>query len=87
MPQLPAALTNPGMLLALCLVVGLVIVVNATLLSVFRRGTGDGETARWIQALGGARERQRQQTAQMEELHRAVKLLSADKPSPDKPNE
>jgi hypothetical protein len=87
MPQLPAALSSPGLLLALCLVVGLVIAVNATLLSVYRRGTGDGEAWRWTQALGGARERQRQQTAQMEELHRAVNLLSAEKPKPDKSDE
>ena len=74
----------------MCLIVGLVLAVNATLLSVFRRGTGHGghgEAGRLSQALGGARERQRQQTAQMDELHRAVTLLSADKPNPDKPNE
>jgi hypothetical protein len=69
------------------LIAGLVIADNATLLSVFRRGSGRGEAGRWIQALGGARERQRQQTAQMDELHRAVNLLPADKPNPDKPNE
>ena len=88
MPPLPAALTSPGLLLALCVMGGLVIGVNATLVTMLRRGSHSKATSNpWGQALGGARERQRQQTAQMEELHRAVTNLSAPISEPVKPNE
>jgi len=87
MPVLPASLSNPGLLLGLCLVVGLVIGTNAMLLSLFRRGKGNknpGEGQEWARALGGARARQQQQAAQLEELHRAVTELAAGKTDPDK---
>ncbi len=87
MPPLPAALNNPGLLLALCLIGGLVIGVNATLITMLRRGSGPSDGSPWGQALGGARERQRQQTAEMEELHRAVTNLSAPDSKPVKTNE
>ena len=85
MPQLPASLTIPGPLIAIGLIAAIVLVTAASLVSALRRRPGDGE--RWRKAFGGAREQQRQQAAQMDELHRAVTQLSAHKPTPDKPNE
>ena len=88
MPALPPILNNPGLVVALCLIIGLVIGVNATLLSLFRRGAsrGDGGAGPWSRALSGARERGQQQTAQLDELHRAVSALSADPPKADDPH-
>ncbi len=89
MPALPVNLSNPGLLLARCLVIGLVVGVNATLLGLLRRGAGrgGGEAGLWGRALGGARERQHQQTAQLDELHRAVSALSTPPAQDDKPRE
>jgi hypothetical protein len=88
MPYLPASLNNPGLLLATCLIIGLVLMVNATLLSLLRRGgprKGDGN---WLRALGGAgRERERQQNDQLAELHRAVSRLSSETSRTDLPHE
>ena len=77
-----AILTRPGLLLTLCLIGGLVISVNATLVSLLRRGSGRGEAAQWSRALGGARSQQLQQAAQLDELHRAVADLPAGPPAP-----
>jgi hypothetical protein len=85
MPAWPATFSNPGLLLALCLIVGLVIGVNASLLALFRRGSGREQESQWSRALGGDRERRQQQAAQLAELHRAVTQLTAGKPDSEKP--
>ncbi len=89
MPTLPPSLHNPGLILALCLIIGLVVGVNATLLSLFRRGAArrDGGAGTWSRALSGARERGQQQAAQLDELHRAVSALARDAPKADEPHE
>jgi hypothetical protein len=85
MPQLPASLTIPGPLIAFALIAVIVLVTAATLVSALRRRSGEGES--WGRAFSGAREKQRQQSAQMDELHRAVTHLSAKNPKSDQPNE
>jgi hypothetical protein len=85
MPQLPASLTIPGPLIAIGLIAVIVLLAAAPLVSALRRRSGQG--ASWVKAFSGAREKQRQQAAQMDELHRAVAILSAKNPPPDKPNE
>ncbi len=85
MPQLPASLTIPGPLIAIALIAAIVLVSAATLLSALRRRPGQGES--WGKVFSAAREKQRQQTAQMDELHRAVTNLSAKPPKLDQPNE
>jgi len=85
MPQLPAALTPPGPLIAIGLIAAIVLVSAAALISALRRRPGQGQS--WVKAFSGAREQQRQQAAQMDELHRAVADLSAKNPRPDKLNE
>jgi hypothetical protein len=87
MPTLPPSLTNPGLLLALCLIVGLVVGVNATLVTLLRRGSGGRDGDQWSRALGAGREQQRRQSAQLDELHRMVSELSTGRPNPQKPNE
>ena len=85
MPPLPASLTIPGPLIAIGLIAAIVLVTAATLVSALRRRSGEGES--WGKAFSGAREKQRQQTAQMDELHRAVANLSAKSPGSDEPHE
>jgi hypothetical protein len=85
MPQLPASLTIPGPLIAIGLIAAVVLVSAATLYSALRRRSGEG--ASWGKAFSGARERQRQQTEQMDELHRAVINLAAQTPKPDERHE
>jgi hypothetical protein len=82
-----AILSNPGLLIALCLIVAIVVGVNATLVSLLRRRPGPDEAGQWSRALGGPRAQQRQQSAQLDELHRIVAELAADQPAPEKPNE
>lgn len=85
MPALPPFLNNPGLIVALCLIIGLVVGVNATLVSLLRRGAsrGEGGAGSWSRALSGARERSQKQSAQLDELHRAVSALSNDPPKAD----
>ena len=85
MPTLPASLTIPGPLIAIGLIAALIIVTTATLVSALRRRPGEGNS--WSRAFGGARARQREQAAQIDELHRAVANLSANKPKSDPQNE
>jgi len=85
MPPLPTSLTIPGWLIVI-VIIGLVILISAgTLVSALRGRAGAENT--WGKAFGGARRQQRQQAAQMDELHRAVANLTAKKPKSDKPNE
>jgi hypothetical protein len=85
MPQLPASHSIPGPLIAFALIAAIVLVSAATLLTALRRRPGEGES--WGKVFSGAREKQRQQAAQMDELHRAVTNLSARPPKSDQPNE
>ena len=87
MPNLPANLNNPALLLALCLIIGLVVGVNATLVSLFRRGTPRKRDDTWLHALGGARRAEQQHAAQLAELHRAVGDLAANPSKTNSPNE
>jgi hypothetical protein len=75
---MPSILTNPGALVAICLVAVIVIGVNLTLLSVLRRNSrGESEANKWLRAFGGAPASRLHQDAQLEELHRAVSQLPA----------
>jgi len=85
MPPLPTSLTIPGWLIVI-IIIGLVVLISAgTLVSALRGRSGADNT--WGKAFSGARRQQRQQAAQMDELHRAVANLSAQESKSDKPNE
>ena len=90
MPSLPSSLTLPGPLIVVLIIGGAVLVFAAPLVSLLLRGSafrGRGDGSEWSRALNGARERQHQQAAQMDALHRAVTDLAANKPTTDKPHE
>ncbi len=85
MPSLPGSLTIPGPLIVVLILGAVILAVAATLVGALRRGASGGGS--WGAAVNGARQRQAQQTAQMDALHRAVTDLTAENPTPDKPHE
>jgi hypothetical protein len=85
MPHWPASLSIPGPVLVIGILALVVLISAGTLVSALR-GRSGGQNS-WGKAFGGARRQQRQQAAQMDELHRAVTNLSAKKPKSDESNE
>ncbi len=79
-------LTNPAALLAVLCLLGLVIGANVTLLGLLGNRKGlERELGVWGKAIGGGREAQRQQDAQLAELHQLVAKLSNPPSEPNDP--
>ncbi len=78
---MPDWLTNPRALIVIVCIGALVLGLNATLLS-FLLGNKAAlrEASVWRQTLRGGSERQRQQDAQLDELHRIVSDFKSNKP-------
>jgi len=77
---MPDWLTNPRALIVILCIGALILGINAPLLSLLlgKKATGRDAPA-WRQALRGGSERQRQQDAQLDELHRIVSEFKSDK--------
>jgi FtsZ-interacting cell division protein ZipA len=84
MASLPS-LTIPGWLIVVGFLAIVILIVAGTLLSALRGRSSHSNP--WGQAFSGARQRQREQRAQMDELHRAVAGLSNPNSEPKKPHE
>ena len=81
---MPAFLTDTRLILALCILGALVLGVNFGLVSLLRgRRPNNNEAATWTNALGGGRQAQRRQTAELDELHRAVAELKLKAEEPN----
>jgi hypothetical protein len=82
---MPDWLTNPKSLIVLLCLGTLILGFNASLISLLLGNKAVGRDAPSLsQVLRGGSERQRQQAAQLDELHRIVSDFKSDGPSQDK---
>lgn len=77
---MPDWLTNPRAVIVILCIGALVLGLNATLISfLLGNKTAMREVSVWRQTLRGGSERQRQQDAQLDELHRIVSEFKSNK--------
>lgn len=95
MDSLEAILANPIGLLAVVCLVGVFIIANLTLIAMIGGGQVDlsrwrrslsNEAALWQKSFTGGREAQRQQSDQLDELHRLVGQLDQPEDGPASAN-
>jgi hypothetical protein len=80
------SLTEPATLLILCLIVGFVVGLNATLFGYLRGNPRVREEAsKWAAAADAGRSTRATQAAQLAELHQAVEKLQKPAPGSDDP--